>query len=134
MIHSLLKMPKIKTIKRWNTLWCCNPLGLEKHTNKVGKRKVTEEMCKKIPNLVVGDAICHVCRLKVSKMNMSVPDENTDTEGETEKTKTTSEEEYLPTNKESEASISNVNKLLTPTGQSPISIVKLSRSKSYAQR
>ena len=58
-------------------------------------------------------------------MNVVVPDDDTDTEGETENTKTTSEEEYLPTNKGAESSISNLNKLLSPTGHSPKSISKV---------
>lgn len=131
-------MPKTK--KTWKSLWCCNPFGLERHSKQVGKRKVTLNMCKKVPHLVLGDSICHSCRLKVAKIN--IPDEDNGTEVgrstseeegvHTDAGRSTSEEEYVP--ESTEDRVSNLNKLLTPLGESPVSKPKLSRVKSYAER
>ncbi|XP_069701140.1 uncharacterized protein [Periplaneta americana] len=57
-----------KTLRRCNTLWCCNPFGLRNHGNQIGERKVTEGMRKKLHTLVVGDTICSRCRVKVIKI------------------------------------------------------------------
>ena len=129
-------MPKHKS--RWNVLWCCNPFGLERHSKRVCKRKVTSHMCKKVPHLVVGDAICDSCRLKISKMSINIRKEDNDNETEAgkstseEERKSTSEEDYVP--ESTEDVVSNLNKLLTPLGESPVSKHKLSRLKCYAQR
>lgn len=137
-------MPKTK-LARWNTLWCCNPFGLERHSRQIGKRKVTTNMRKKFPKLVVGDAICDRCRLRISKTQVSATTAYTGAESEVgnstssddNKTQTeagkSSEEEFIPESKES-ATVSNLNTLLTPLGVSPVSKSKLSRVKSYAHK
>lgn len=117
---------------------------MKRHSNQIGKRKVTANMCNKIPHLVVGDAICHSCRIRISKMPDIFPvegapqsDVGTSTSEEecqnTEAGKSTSGEEYVPENME-EATVSNLNVVLTPLGESPISRPKLLRVKSYAER
>ena len=73
-------MPKI--VNTFNRLWCCNPFGLEKHKSRVGKRKITEAMRKKISSLVVGEAICDLCRHKISKMPNADLSDSTETESE----------------------------------------------------
>ncbi|PSN35437.1 hypothetical protein C0J52_23001, partial [Blattella germanica] len=83
-----------------------------------------------MPNLVVGDSICDYCRLKISRM--AVSDRSDDPETETEMKKS-SEEEYVPPEME-EPTISTLNKVLTPLGQSPVTKRKLSRVKSYVER
>ncbi len=82
---------------------------------KLGKRKVTEEMRKKIPHLLVGDSICVGCHLKIAKMTVNIPVEN---EEETEVSKSTSDDEYLHENQQ-DASVRSLNQLLTPFGHSP---------------
>lgn len=119
-----------KSVNKFRRLWCCNPFQLGKH-NKVGKRKVTEEMQKKISHLVPGEVVCHACRLKISKMDRAYRSDDTETETEV---KISSGEEFIPSGTEEETKLSNLNKLLTPLGQSPVSKRKLSRVKSYAQR
>ncbi|PSN45244.1 hypothetical protein C0J52_07001 [Blattella germanica] len=63
---------------------------------------------------------------------MAVSDRSDDPETETEMRKS-SEEEYVPPEME-EPTISTLNKVLTPLGQSPVTKRKLSRVKSYAER
>ncbi|PSN43918.1 hypothetical protein C0J52_03662 [Blattella germanica] len=63
---------------------------------------------------------------------MAVSDHSDDPETETEMKKS-SEEEYVPPEME-EPTISTLNKVLTPLGQSPVTKRKLSRVKSYTER
>ncbi|XP_069704798.1 uncharacterized protein [Periplaneta americana] len=88
----VFNMPKLKT-KSWSHLWCCNPFGLEKHSSRVCKRKVTSSMCEKVPHLVVGDAICEYCRHKIPQSEIISEVVGT----ESEVGKSTSEEECLQT-------------------------------------
>ena len=124
-------MPKY--VNNFSNLWCCNPFGFQKHSRQVGKRKVTEEMRKKLPHLVVGNAICHRCRLKITKMTCSPKECSEESETEHDEKKS-SEEEYMPPGAEEETTVSNINQFLTPLGHSPVSKAKLSRDKSYAHR
>ncbi|PSN43647.1 hypothetical protein C0J52_16667 [Blattella germanica] len=121
-------MPKV--VNKFKSMWCCNPFELKKHSTRLGKRKVTEGQQKKMPNLVVGDSICDYCRLKISRMAVSDRSDDPETEAEMKKS---SEEEYVPPEME-EPTISTLNKVLTPLGQSPVTKRKLSRVKSYAER
>ena len=129
-------MPKVKE-KMWHTLWCCNPFGLEKHSRKVGKRKVTDYMRKKVSSLVIGDAICISCSVRISKMKITsdetdseVPKSPTDEECASTSMRRSSEEEYVP---DVADNVSTLNTILTPLGASPISKSKLSRVKSYSR-
>ncbi|XP_069683601.1 uncharacterized protein [Periplaneta americana] len=85
-------------------------------------------MREKIPNLVIGDAICNSCCIKLSKMASVGCSEQSDVRKSSEEecvpgtyTETkSSEEEYVPPEIKEEATISNLNQL-TPLGQSPVS-------------
>ncbi|KAJ4430283.1 hypothetical protein ANN_22495 [Periplaneta americana] len=131
-------MPKSES--RFRYLWCCNPFGFQGHTRKTGNRKVIEWMREKIPNLVTGDAICSSCCIKLLKMSSAGCSEQSDLRKSSEEecvpgTDTeskSSEEEYVPLEIKEEATISNLNQLLMPLGQSPVSKRKLSHVKSYA--
>ena len=129
-------MHKVKD-KGWNTLWCCNPFGLEKHSRKIGKRKVTEVLREKESSLVLGDVICISCCVRIYKMKTK-PDETvreaSDSNGEEcpSTLKRSSEEEYTPD--VAVDTVSTLNTILTPLGESPISKSKLSRVKSYSRR
>lgn len=130
-------MPKVKE-KSWNTMWCCNPFGLERHSRQMGKRKVTENMRKKVPSLVIGDAICITCSIRIYKMQIKSDETDSEAPDSTEEERAgtskrrSSEEEYIPDVPEDTVSV--LNTILTPLGESPISKSKLSRVKSYSRR
>ncbi|PSN44708.1 hypothetical protein C0J52_11834 [Blattella germanica] len=80
----------------------------------------------------VASAVCGGFSSHPEGWRMAVSDRSDDPETETEMKKS-SEEEYVPPEME-EPTISTLNKVLTPLGQSPVTKRKLSRVKLYAER
>ncbi len=95
-----------KIVNTFSRIWCCNPFGLEKQKGRESRSKITERRAKKISNLVVGEAICDLCRLKISKRLNTDLSDSTETDSEVKKS---SEEEYVAPGVAEEATISNVN-------------------------
>ena len=134
-------MPKYE--KRFRYLWCCNPFGLEGHSRKIGKGKITEGMRENLPHLVLGAAICTPCRIRIykktsaDKSGQSVAKNSSEEEcvtGIDEESRKRSGDEYVATEAQEEVTISNLNKLLTTLGHSPVSKRKFARTRCYAVR